>query len=193
MLPSSVPRQHNFSDIKHTLLDCVEQFLTPLSEGPRCLLELSRVADIYYQRSTAIGLSLAAVRRLQCKEEVFDPRLWLEALSTLAHCLIGHSSSNGLSCEEVCSTGGEQAEALGDYELAARFSHTAALHGLSMMPQDLAVITKHCQVPTIYYSVALRMFCHIVSHICLSLYRELLSCWNILRNYPLSPLSYVVR
>ncbi len=148
---SSTPKHHHFSDIKHTLLNCAEQFLTPLSEEPRYLLELSRMAGIYNQRSTAIGLSLVAVRRLQCKEEASDPRLWLEALSTLAHCLIGHHSSSGLSCEEVCGTGGEQAEALGDYELAARFSHTAALHSLSMMPQDLSVITKHCQVSTIMY------------------------------------------
>ena len=70
-----------------------------------------------------------------------DPRHWLECLVSLAQSLLGVRESGGLTCEEVSLSAGEQAEALGDYELAARLHYVAALTGLSQTPQQLPIIS----------------------------------------------------
>lgn len=149
--PSSAGgKRHKTTLSRQALLESAERLLVPLSEdalATHCLLELSRVARASYHRGAAIGLSLTAVRTLQREETLSDPRLWLETLSSLAYSLLGvNVSGGGLCCDEVAVIGGEQAEALGDYELAARLYYIAGLHCLSQVPQQLPIISQHCQV-----------------------------------------------
>lgn len=147
--PATANKRHKTSS-RQVLLDSAERLLVPLSEdslATHSLLGLTRVARACYHRGAAVSLSLTAVRRQQSEEDVSDPRLWLETLCSLAYSLQGERErGEGLSCEEVAVCGGEQAETLGDYELAARLHYIAASHCLSQVPQQLSKISQHCQV-----------------------------------------------
>ena len=155
--PSSAYRRTKGHSIKVTLLDSAERQLAPLCEADdflhpdlqiRAFLRLAEVASVYSHQSAALRLSLAALRTMQCNEYCYDPVLWLEGLSSFTHSLIGRRPSGGelLDCEAQCASAVGLCETLGEHELGARFHYTVALHHMSLLPQSLDTISKHCQV-----------------------------------------------
>ena len=158
--PSSAYRRTRGHNIKVTLLDSAERQLAPLCEIDdflhpdlqiRAFLRLAEVASVYNHQSAALRLSLAALRTMQCNEYCYDPILWLEGLSSLTRSLIGRRSSGSelLDCEAQCVSAVSLCESLGEHELGARFHYTVAVHHMSLLPQSLDTISKHCQV-TVY-------------------------------------------
>ena len=138
----------------------------------RTLLSLARLSLCLQHSSTAIQLSLAALRVMQAATAGGSHRLWLESRRSLAESLVGRSTggvggrrgvSGGdvMECAVQCEEGVKEAERFGDLELAAEFRFVAALHALSLSPPDTQTIMTQAQVlvPTDYsYTIYMYMY-----------------------------------
>ena len=128
---------------------------------------MAEVALALYQPRTAVQLSLAALRSLQCADKNADLsssrelgenlclnsrlslgpdlRLWLECKNVLARSLVD-GRCEGLSCAGVCGEGCEECEAYGDVEMWAEFHLIAAMHTLHADLPNLDLLQTSTQV-----------------------------------------------
>lgn len=126
----------------------------------RILLSLFSLSLCLEHRSTAVQLSLAALRALQTASTAMTVGhgLWLESRYSLAKSLVGWrrgrrgsvSGDGVMDCAVQCEEGVREALQYGDTELAAEFHFLAALHSLSLNPPNTAAIMKHTQVSPSY-------------------------------------------
>lgn len=124
----------------------------------RVLLSLSRLSLCLEHSSTAVKLSLAALRTLQSASTSVGHRLWLESRYSLAKSLVGWRRGGGgsgegvMDCAVQCEEGVREALQYGDTELAAEFHFLAALHSLSLNPPNTTGIMEHTQVSISYWT-----------------------------------------
>ena len=113
-----------------------------ITHTARVYISLSELYICLFRYSTAVNLSLNALRILQNikQQPAIDSLLWLQTRVTLANSvsLLATPLNPPLTITSICQEGLNEAQAMGSIELAAHFLYSSGVyHFVSVQPPDV--------------------------------------------------------